>query len=132
MVDTKAMVSYYNYCNTIIFFTYTDGPNTDSTMQLSLLSTSRLATPPVFSLSFNVSDGPPTFVSCTVNGNGISTELSRVIVDGTGSITRVTVAVGQRKAGNYQCTVSNARVIAGSIDGITAYGSTSSLTVRGW
>uniref|UniRef100_A0A1X7TGS7 Fibronectin type-III domain-containing protein n=1 Tax=Amphimedon queenslandica TaxID=400682 RepID=A0A1X7TGS7_AMPQE len=56
-----------------------DGPDADPTMQFSLLSTSRLATPPVFSLSFNVSDGPPTTVRCSVNGNGISTELSRVI-----------------------------------------------------
>ena len=34
----------------------------------SLHSTSRLFTPPIFSLSFNVSNGPPTRVDCTVNG----------------------------------------------------------------
>ena len=85
-------------------------------MQFSLLSTSRLATPPVFSLSFNVSDGPPTTVSCSVNGNGISTEVSRVIVNGPGSVTRVTVT-NLREAGNYQCTVSNARVTNGPISG---------------
>ena len=57
-------------------------------MQFSLLSTSRLATPPVFSLSFNVSDGPPTTVSCTLNEVDIFPifpKLSRVM-DGTGSI----------------------------------------------
>ena len=86
-------------------------------MQFSLLSTSRLATPPVFSLSFNVSDGPPTTVSCSVNGNGISTELSRVIVNGPGSVTRVTVTVRLREAGNYQCTVSNDRVTNGPTSG---------------
>ena len=104
-------------------------------MQFSLLSTSRLATPPVFSLSFslsfNVSDGPPTTVSCTVDGNGISTELSRVIVDGPGSITRVTVTVRLREVGNYQCTVSNKRVTAGTINGVTAVSSTSSLSIGG-
>ena len=100
-------------------------------MQFSLLSTSRLATPPVFSLSFNVSDGPPTTVSCTVNGNEISTELSRVIVDSTGSITRVTVAVRLREAGNYQCIVSNARVTASTINGVAAVSNTSSLTIGG-
>ena len=100
-------------------------------MQFSLLSKSRLASPKVFSLSFNVSDGPPTTVSCTVNGNGISTELSRVIVDGTGSITRVTVAVRLREAGNYQCTVSNDRVTAGTINGVTAVSNTSSLSIGG-
>ena len=102
-------------------------------MQFSLLSTSRLATPPVFSLSFNVSNGPPTTVSCTVNGVEIFPifpKLSRVIVDGTGSITRVTVT-NLTEAGNYQCTVSNARVTAGTINGVTAVSSTSSLIVSG-
>ena len=102
-------------------------------MQFSLLSTSRLATPPVFSLSFSVSDGPPTTVSCTVNGNEISTELSRVIVNGTGFITRVTVT-NLTKAGNYQCTVSNDRVTNGPISGSTpvATDSASSLVISGW
>ena len=103
-------------------------------MQFSLLSTSRLATPPVFSLSFNVSDGPPTTVSCSVNGNGISTELSRVIVNGPGSVTRVTVTVRLREAGNYQCNVSNDRVVDGNngrIGNVQALSSTTSLTLSG-
>ena len=100
-------------------------------MQFSLLSTSRIATPPVFSLSFNVSHGPPTTVNCTVNGNEISTELSRVIVNGTESTTKVTVTVRLREAGNYQCTVSNNRVADGTINGVTAVSSTSSLSVSG-
>ena len=110
---------------------YTDGPNADTTMQFSLLTTSRLTTPPVFSLSFNVSDGPPTTVSCTVGGNGISTELSRVIVDGLRFITRVTVTVRLSEAGNYQCTISNERVTDGTINGVTAVSSTSSLSIGG-
>uniref|UniRef100_A0A1X7SVV6 Uncharacterized protein n=1 Tax=Amphimedon queenslandica TaxID=400682 RepID=A0A1X7SVV6_AMPQE len=105
-----------------------DGPDADPTMQFSLLSTSRLATPPVFSLSFNISDGPPTTVSCSTNGTGISTELSRVIVNGSGSVTRVTVT-NLAEAGNYQCTVSNTRVTAGTISGVTAVTSTSSLNM---
>ena len=100
-------------------------------MQFSLLSTSRLVTPPVFSLSFNVSDGPPTTVSCSVNGNGISTELSHVIVNGPGSVTRVTVTVRLREAGNYQCTVSNDRVTNGTVNNVTAVNSTSSLNISG-
>ena len=100
-------------------------------MQFSLLSTSRLASPPVFSLSFNVSEGPPTTVSCTVGGTGISTELSRVIVDGTGSITRVTVTVRLREAGSYQCTVFNSRVAAGTLNGVRAVSSASSLNITG-
>ena len=113
------------------WYSFIDGPDTDSTMQFSLLSTSRLATPPVFSLSFNVSDGPPTTVSCTANNNGISTEVSRVIVNGPRSITRVTVTVRLSEAGNYQCTVSNDRVAAGTINGVTAVSSTSSLSIGG-
>uniref|UniRef100_A0A1X7SZN1 Fibronectin type-III domain-containing protein n=1 Tax=Amphimedon queenslandica TaxID=400682 RepID=A0A1X7SZN1_AMPQE len=107
-----------------------DGPDADPTMQISLLSTSRLATPPVFSLSFNVSDGPPTTVSCSVNGTEISTELSRKIVNGPESVTRVTVA-NFSEAGNYQCTVSNTRVTNGTISGFgpNAVISTSSLNI---
>ena len=112
-------------------FLIIDGPDADPTMQFSLLSKSRLASPPVFSLSFNVSDGPPTTVNCTVNGNEMSTELSRVIVDGPESITRVIVTVRLREAGNYQCTVSNDRVTAGTINGVTAVSNTSSLSIGG-
>ena len=100
-------------------------------MKFSLLPTSRLA--PAFSLSFNVSDGPPTVVECTVNGVDILPilpKLSRVIVNGTGSITRVTVT-NLTEAGNYQCTVSNARVTAGTINDVTAVSSTSSLSASG-
>ena len=99
-------------------------------MQFSPLSTSRLA--PAFSLSFNVSDGPPTVIECSVNGMDIFpifTKLSRVIVNGPGSITRVTVT-NLTEAGNYQCTVSNARVGI-TINGVTAVSSTSSLSVSG-
>ncbi|XP_019859684.1 PREDICTED: netrin receptor DCC-like [Amphimedon queenslandica] len=74
----------------------------------------------------------PTTVSCSVNGTGISTELSRVIVNGSGSVTRVTVTVRQREAGDYQCTVYNARVTNGPISGNsgpTAVTSTSLLNI---
>ena len=101
-------------------------------MQFSLLCISRLATPPVFSLSFNVSEGPPTTVSCTVNGVDIFPiipKLSRLIVNGTGSITKVTVT-NLTEAGNYQCTVSNNR-IGITINGVTAVSSNSSLNVSG-
>ena len=100
-------------------------------MQFSLLSTSRLAL--VFSLSFNVSNGPPTVVDCTVNGVDIFPifpKLSRVIVNGTRSITRVTVT-NLTEAGNYQCTVSNERVADGTIIGVAAVSSTSSLSIGG-
>ena len=66
-----------------------------------------------------------------MNGNRIPTELSRVIVNGPGSVTRVTVTVRLREAGNYQCTVSNDRVTDGTINSVTAVNSTSSLNISG-
>ena len=69
-----------------------------------------------------------------MNGNGISTELSRVIVNGPGSVTRVTVTVRLREADNYQCTVSNDRVTNGIISGSSgpnAVASNSSLNISG-
>ena len=101
-------------------------------MQFFLLSQG-IDTPSVFSLSFIVSNGPPTTVNCTVNGSVLSTEVSRAIVNGTGFITRVTVT-SLTEAGSYQCTVSNARVTAngnGIINDVQAVSSTSSLSVSG-
>ena len=74
-----------------------------------------------------------------MNGNGISSELSCVIVNGPESVTRVTVTVRLREAGNYQCTVSNDRVTNGPFNGAisssdrppSANTSTSSLTILG-
>ena len=86
-------------------------------MQFSLIST-RDTNPPVFTLTFNVSNGPPTDVNCTDGSNPFtiaSGDLSRVIVNGTGSVTQVTVTVRMRQAGTYQCTVSNAKVTNGFI-----------------
>ena len=102
-------------------------------MKLSLIST-RHTNPPVFTLSFNVSDGPPTDVTCTDGTNPLtidSSDLFRVIVNGPQSVTQVTVTVRMRQAGIYQCTVSNARVTDGTITGVTATNSSSSLSVTG-
>ena len=83
-------------------------------MKFSLIST-RDADPPVFTLTFNVSDGPPTDVTCTDGRNPFtiaSGDLSRVIVNGPKFVTQVTVTVRMRQAGTYQCSVSNAGVEA--------------------
>ena len=69
-----------------------------------------------------------------MNGNGISTELSREIVNGSGSVTRVTVTVRLREAGNYQCTVFNERVTDGTnghIGNVQANSSITTLTLSG-
>ena len=96
-------------------------------MQFSLIST-RDANPPVFTLTFNVSDGPPTYVTCTDGSNPFtiaSGDLSRVVVNGPGFVTQVVVTVRMRQAGTYQCTVSNTRVDAGTIGSVTAINSSS-------
>ena len=103
-------------------------------MSLSLISTPRYVDPPVFNLIFTVTDGPPTNVTCTgPNSFSItqtSDDLSREVVN-VGTATLVTVTVRMREGGNYQCTVSNARVEDGTINGVTATNSSSSLSVSG-
>ena len=97
-------------------------------MQFSLIST-RDANPPVFTLTFNVSNGPPTNVTCTDGSNLFiiaSADLSRVTVNGPGSVTQVTVTVRMRQAGTYQCTVSNARVTNGPYPGYSGPNATNS------
>ena len=103
-------------------------------MSFSLISTPRYVDPPVFNLSFTVTDGPPTDVTCTgPNSFSIdetSDDLSREVVN-NGTATLMTVTVRTREGGNYQCTVSNARVEDGTINGVTATEDSSSLTVIG-
>ena len=93
-------------------------------MQFALIS-SRDADPPVFTLSFNSSNGPPT-VECTRDSQALDTSLytvSREVlqtqyvqngdVDSVNAsepdmpdVTRVTVTVREREAGEYECTVT--------------------------
>ena len=107
-------------------------------MQFSLIST-RDANPPVFTLTFNVSDGPPTDVTCTVGSNPLtiaSGDLSRVVMNGQKFVTRVTVTVRMRQAGTYQCAISNTRVTNGPKAGISGPIATSSSSISqpitGW
>ena len=59
-----------------------------------------------------------------------SDDLSREVVnDGTATLVRVTVRM--REGGNYQCTVSNARVENGTINGVSATEGSTSLLVSG-
>ena len=98
-------------------------------MRFSLIST-RIATPLVFTLTFNVYNGPPTNVSCSVGDSMLPVRhLSREIINGTGFITQVTVTVESRQAGDYKCTVINDRVIDGTFNGVTAWPSSSARKV---
>ena len=103
-------------------------------MSLSLISAPRYVDPPVFNLRFNVTNGPPTNVTCTrpnsFSINETSDDLSREVVN-DGTATLVTVTVRMREEGSYQCTVSNARVGNGTINGVNAIEGSSSIAVTG-
>ena len=74
----------------------------------TLLST-RDANPPVFTLYFNVTDMPPTTVTCSVNGNAfvITEEDLNRVSEMTADPIRVgvTVTIRMREAGEYTCTI---------------------------
>ena len=103
-------------------------------MSLSLISTPRYVDPPVFNLRFIVTNGPPTDVTCTGPNSFSITEtsddLSREVMN-DGTATLVTVTVRMREGGTYQCSVSNARVVDGTINGVSATENSSSLSVSG-
>ena len=79
--------------------------------EFSLVSTSRDADPPVFTLTFIVDRRPPTVVTCTIDGmmfNILNDDLSREVLVSIDPISvQVIVTVRMRQGGNYQCTVSN-------------------------
>ena len=106
------------------------GPKCEKYMSFSLIST-RIATLSVFTLTFNVSDGPPTNVSCSVGDSMLPVRhfISREIINGAGFITQVTVTVESRQAGDYKCTVSNDRVVDGTFNSVTAWPSSSARKV---
>ena len=94
-------------------------------MKLTLIS-SRDADPPVFTLTFNSSFGPPTLVECDVNGSSLNSSqytVSRVVqhpqfvlngeldslnasMPDTLDVTKVTVTVRMRQSGQYRCVVT--------------------------
>ena len=92
----------------------------------STLISSRDADPPVFTLTFNSSFGPPTVVECEVNGTRLNISqynVSRVVqhpqfvlngeldsvnasMPDTLDVTEVTVSMRVRKSGQYRCVVT--------------------------
>ena len=129
--NSKLMMS----CVVIVYISlhFIAGPKVGD-MSLSLISTPRYVDPPVFNLRFIVTNGPPTNVTCTgpnsFSINQTSDDLSREVVN-FGTATLVTVTVRMREEGTYQCSVSNARVVDGTINGVTATAGSSSLSVSG-
>ena len=81
----------------------------NKSLTFTLLST-RDDNPPMFTFYFNVTNTPPTTVTCSVNDNifNITEEdLNRVPEISTDPIrVAVTVTIRRREAGEYTCTVS--------------------------
>ena len=77
-------------------------------LKFSLLST-RDTNSPMFTLYFNVTNTPPTTVTCSVNGNifNITTEDVSRVPEVTIDPIRVAViaTIRKREAGEYTCTV---------------------------
>ena len=77
-------------------------------LEFTLLST-RDANPPVFILYFEVTNTPPTTVTCSVNGNTFTItaeDLNRVPEVTTDPIkVAVITNIRKREAGEYTCTV---------------------------
>ena len=86
------------------------GPAVDrsNALTFTLLST-RDVNPPVFTLYFNVTNTPPTTVTCSVNNNTFNItekDLNRVPEKSTDPIRVAVIAIiRKREAGEYICTV---------------------------
>ena len=106
------MVSLYDINNSNLLFTDMSlFTSIELQTNFTLVSTSRDADPPVFTLTFVVDRRPPTDVTCTVDSimfNIPNNNLSREVLESENHISVcVIVTIGMRQGGTYQCTVSN-------------------------
>ncbi len=85
-------------------------PTVGNSTLFSLVSTSRDTDPPVFTLSFNVTNLPPSTVTCTVSGTMIDIpdeDIDRYVTEAQYPDTSVlvTVTIRSRQSGSCQCTI---------------------------
>ena len=87
-------------------------PAVDGNTEFLLTSTTRDADPPVFTLSFIVTTGSPSIVSCTVGNSMFDIEgadLRREVINAIDPIqVSVTATLRTREPGSYQCQVRGA------------------------
>ena len=97
---------------TLFLFSCKDPPIIEN-FSLQFLS-SVDADPSVFSLSFNVTNRPPTNVTCSINGsqlNIFNNDLMRTVIKGEDPVTvQVTILFRLRVTGLYQCSVTTDRI----------------------
>ena len=111
-----------------------DGPDVDGNIQFSMVSANDVV-PAVFSLSFNVSDGPPSNINCSINDVMIAVpeelivrkELEPVLCN----LTLVTVIFQTGEEGQCKCMVSNSRVDEGTIGDVTAVSGSFQQEIKG-
>ena len=100
----------------------------ENPMVFSLVSSSRDTDPPVFTLSFNVTNAPPQRVECFVNDT-IMVDIEyldrQVIVAEDPVRVLVTVTINSRQSGSYHCVVN-----ASSAGGVNT--STDPLNITGF
>ena len=80
------------------------------------MHSSRDVDPPNFSLSFNVTKRPPTYVSCTLNSTELAITMSNITrltltAENPNITVQVSINLRQRLGGMYRCTVSNVGVL---------------------
>lgn len=84
------------------------GPRINSSMVLTKVSP-RTEREVIFKLTFNVHDGPPTFIDCyytnQFNRLHLNQNLTRSIAANT--TTRVTLTLNRRLAGTYSCQIGD-------------------------
>lgn len=98
----------------ILLHTHVGAPSLSGSVALSLLST-READPPVFSVSFNVSNSLPTYTECDIDGvavdNDSEANITREVIQALPPVlTTVTLFMKQRTQGAYTCIVSAAGI----------------------
>lgn len=106
-------------------------------MSFNLITENRLTRPFYFSLSFNVANGPPTDIFCYINATRMylgEEDINREVINALTLTSKVTLRFSIAEAGTYMyfCTINNSRSDAGTINGMTATGSSPTVaTVRG-
>ena len=120
MVNLMKMMVSLCYLHTFYLFSfnYKELPVIDD-FSFQLLS-SVIADPPVFSLSFNVTDRSPTNVTCSIDGSQFNipeNDLMRTVIRSENNtdpslliLVQVSVIVRVRVAGLFQCNVTTDKI----------------------
>ena len=106
-------------------FLVSENPSITGEAVFTLVSIARDTDPPVFTLSFNVTDLPPSTVTCDVDNTALNIpdeDIDRCVIEALYPNLKILVmtTVRSRQSGSYDCTVST---------GINGVGSETSMAV---